>query len=336
MSSDNFTQEGLLNALRYHNHSERCRRGSVAPEKDSTIEKYLSYLQVERDASARTLCAYRMALYKFAEFMGAGLRWRSCTTAHFRKFLRDCTRRKWSRSYILLTFAALRSFYQFLIKREQFTSNPVTPVELPKKARSIPVTLSVSQVDDLLQAPVTSKRQKQAPVWMAARDMAILELLYGSGLRLSECASLDVSDLDSSLSTVRVLGKGQKERILPVSEVALKAIKEYMAQAGVRSGALFISKLRKGISGRSIWLMMKNRVKETSIPFEISPHKLRHSFAGHLLDNGADLRSVQELLGHASVNTTQIYTHVTPERLKRVYDASHPRDSEEAFPPSAE
>jgi site-specific recombinase XerD len=314
----------MIDCRRYHGQSERCSHRPVDVS-DSTVEKYLEYLQVERNASPHTICAYRIALYKFKRFMGLNVRWRTSRPDNFKAFLRDCMQREWKRSYVRLTFAALRSFYQFLIEREGYSINPIEHFQLPKAEKSLPVSLSVSQVDELLSAPVRAKLPRQAAKWARERDTAILELLYGAGLRLSECAALDIEDLDTCLATVRVMGKGRKERILPLGEMALQAIKEYRQEAQVHSGPLFISKLRKRISGRSIWVIVKTRVNQISIPFQISPHKLRHSFAGHLLDNGADLRSVQTLLGHASLNTTQLYTHITPERLKKAYDEAHPR-----------
>src|SRR5439155_46726 len=160
---------------------------------------------------------------------------------------------------------------------------------------------------------------------MPLRDIAIMELFYSSGLRLSELAALDVSHFDPYTESVRVIGKGRKERICPVGLPALEAISRYRAAANVHSGPLFINKLRKRMSTRSIWLVLKRYLRHTSIPISISPHKLRHSFATHMLDRGADLRSVQALLGHASLSTTQIYTHVTVERLKKVYANAHPR-----------
>jgi integrase/recombinase XerC len=153
----------------------------------------------------------------------------------------------------------------------------------------------------------------------------MMELFYSSGLRLSELAALNVADLDTFSDTVRVIGKGRKERIVPVGQIALKAIQQYRFEANVQSGPLFISKLRKRMSSRSIWVMLKKHLAQTSIQLRVSPHKLRHSFATHLLDNGADLRSVQTLLGHANLSTTQIYTHVTTERLKKAYQEAHPR-----------
>jgi len=160
---------------------------------------------------------------------------------------------------------------------------------------------------------------------MPLRDIGIMELFYSSGLRLSELAALDVADVDPYTESVRVFGKGRKERVCPVGLPALEAIQKYRATANVHAGALFINKARKRISARSVWLVLKRYVRHTSIPISISPHKLRHSFATHMLDRGADLRSVQALLGHASLSTTQIYTHVTVERLKKAYADAHPR-----------
>jgi site-specific recombinase XerD len=160
---------------------------------------------------------------------------------------------------------------------------------------------------------------------MPLRDAAILELFYSSGLRLAELASLNVADLDIYTESVRILGKGRKERVCPVGLPALEAVSRYRAAANVQTGPLFINKSRRRISPRSIWLILKRYLRHTSIPIAVSPHKLRHSFATHLLDGGADLRSVQALLGHASLSTTQIYTHVTVERLKKAYADAHPR-----------
>jgi site-specific recombinase XerD len=160
---------------------------------------------------------------------------------------------------------------------------------------------------------------------MPLRDAAILELFYSSGLRLQELASLNVADLDIYTESVRVLGKGRKERVCPVGAPALESVSHYRSAANIQTGPLFINKSRRRISPRSIWLILKRYLRHTTIPIALSPHKLRHSFATHLLDSGADLRSVQALLGHASLSTTQIYTHVTVERLKKAYADAHPR-----------
>jgi tyrosine recombinase XerC len=295
------------------------------PKKDRLLERFIEYLDVERNASRRTVIAYRHALEKFKQFGAGKISWENCTAQEFRAFLLDCMKSGMARSYIRLTFAALRSFYRFLVERERFRENPLREVQLPKMEKKLPIVLSVSQVDELLTAPKKIERHAQAPVWAAARDAAMMELFYSSGLRLSELAALNVADLDTFSETVRVIGKGRKERIVPVGQIALKAVQQYRFEANVQSGPLFISKLRKRMSARSIWLMLKKHLSQTSIQLRISPHKLRHSFATHLLDNGADLRSVQTLLGHANLSTTQIYTHVTMERLKKAYDEAHPR-----------
>jgi len=295
------------------------------PKKDRLLERYFEYLDVERNASPRTVIAYRHALAKFKNFGGDKISWVNCTAQQFRAFLLDCMKKGMARSYVRLTFAALRSFYKYLVEREGFRDNPLREVQLPKMEKKLPIVLSVSQVDELLTAPNRVQRQAQAPVWAAARDAAMMELFYSSGLRLSELAALNVADVDTFSETVRVLGKGRKERIVPVGQIALKAIQKYRFEANVQSGPLFLSKLRKRMSARSIWLMLKKHLSQTSIQLRVSPHKLRHSFATHLLDNGADLRSVQTLLGHANLSTTQIYTHVTMERVKKAYDEAHPR-----------
>jgi integrase/recombinase XerC len=295
------------------------------PKKDRLLEQYIQYLEVERNVSPRTVIAYRHALEKFKAFAGDKGAWNSCTATQFRSFLLECMKAEMARSYVRLTFAALRSFYKYLVERAGFSSNPLKEVQLPKMEKKLPVVLSIKQVDELLTSPKRANRQNHAPAWAAVRDAAIMELFYSSGLRLSELVALNVADVDLYSETVRVLGKGRKERIVPVGDLALRAIQQYRQEAKVHMGPLFISKLRKRISARSVWLMLKKHHAETSIQLRISPHKLRHSFATHLLDNGADLRSVQTLLGHANLSTTQIYTHVTVERLKKAYDRAHPR-----------
>jgi integrase/recombinase XerC len=177
----------------------------------------------------------------------------------------------------------------------------------------------------LLDAPQRVARARQAPVWMAARDLAILELFYGAGLRLAELVGLDVGDVDPVAGTARVRGKGRKERVCPVGAAAIEAISRYRHRARVERGALFLSKGRRRIGARSVWAMLKRYLAAAGLPSSISPHKIRHSFATHLLDRGADLRSVQTMLGHAKLSTTQIYTHVTLRRIRDAYDAAHPR-----------
>jgi integrase/recombinase XerC len=294
-----------------------------APKKDRLLERFLQYQEVERSASPRTVIAYRRALLRFKEFRD--ISWHTATAPDFRAFLLECMKSGMARSYVRLTFAALRSFYRFLNERAGFSENPLKEVQLPKLERKLPVVLSVTQIDELLNQPARAERKNQAPVWAADRDAAMLELFYSSGLRLSELVGLNVADVDVYSESVRVLGKGRKERLVPVGTPALEAIQKYRARAGVHSGPLFLSKLRKRMTARSVWMTLKKYLNETSIQLPVTPHKLRHSFATHLLENGADLRSVQTLLGHESLSTTQIYTHVTVERLKKAYDEAHPR-----------
>ena len=234
-------------------------------------------------------------------------------------------KRRQARTYIRLQFSALRTFYRFLVNRKNLRHDPTRELQLPKLEKKLPLVLTRQQIDELLGAPLKVEKQRAAPAWMPQRDAAIMELFYSSGLRLSELAALNVSDLDPYTESVRVFGKGSKERVCPVGWPAIEAISQYRAAANVHTGKLFINKSRKGMSPRSIWLILKRYLRHTSIPISISPHKLRHSFATHMLDRGADLRSVQSLLGHASLSTTQIYTHVTVERLKKAYASAHPR-----------
>jgi site-specific recombinase XerD len=296
---------------------------SASANRDPLIEEFLRYLAVERNASSRTVKAYRQALETFRAETKAP--WKKCTPDNFRDYLFAIMKRGQARSYVRLQFSAFRTFYQFLAARKGLRSNPVREVQLPKLDKKLPLVLTRQQIEELLAAPTRVAKNRAAPVWMPLRDVAIMELFYSSGLRLSELAALDVADVDLYTESVRVFGKGRKERVCPVGLPALETISRYRAAANVHSGPLFISKSRRRMSTRSIWLVLKRYLRHTSIPISISPHKLRHSFATHMLDRGADLRSVQALLGHASLSTTQIYTHVTVERLKKAYADAHPR-----------
>ena len=296
---------------------------SVSEKRDPLVEEFLRYLANERNASPRTLKAYRQALTAYGAANKTS--WKKCTADDFRDYLFALMKRAQARSYVRLQFSALRSFYQFLTARKRLRHNPVREVQLPKIEKKLPLVLTRQQVEELLTAPTRETKKRSAPVWMPLRDVAIMELFYSSGLRLSELAALDVADVDLYTESLRVFGKGRKERVCPVGLPALEAISRYRAAANVHAGPLFINKARRRMSVRSIWLVLKRYVRHTSIPISISPHKLRHSFATHMLDRGADLRSVQALLGHASLSTTQIYTHVTVERLKKAYADAHPR-----------
>ncbi|MEO1836829.1 MAG: tyrosine recombinase XerC [Akkermansiaceae bacterium] len=299
-----------------------------ASQPDPLPEQFYEFLSVEKNVSPRTLTNYEHALISFRTWMADRFTtWRDVTADHFRAYLFDCMKRELARSTIRLHFSALRAFYKFLVYRHGHPKSPVAEVQLPKLERQLPVVLTLAQIEQLLELPHKLPREKQAPAWLPQRDAAILELFYSSGLRLAELADLDVGNLDALSDTVRVLGKGSKERLVPIGSHALKAIESYRNAAKVTAGPLFVSKLRTRLSTRSINNLLKKYLALSDIPFNVTPHKLRHSFATHLLDAGADLRSVQALLGHSSLSTTQIYTHVTKERLRDAYDQAHPRAS---------
>ena len=293
---------------------------------DSLTEQFFEFLSVEKNVSPRTLDNYERALETFRAWLGKEFsHWNDYNADHFRAYLFDCMKRELARSTIRLHFAALRSFYSYLVSRHELPKSPVAEIQLPKLERQLPVVLTISQIEQLLDLPNQIPRAKQAPSWLPLRDTAVLELFYSSGLRLAELAALEVGDLDGLSDTLRVMGKGSKERLVPIGSHAMKAIETYRQAAKVTEGALFVSKLRKRLSTRSINNLLKKYLAHSDIPFNVTPHKLRHSFATHLLDAGADLRSVQALLGHSSLSTTQIYTHVTRERLREAYDQAHPR-----------
>lgn len=293
---------------------------------DSEVDSFIEFMTTEKNSSPKTLENYTLALRLFREWLGDSFsRWRDLTSDHFRAYLFQLQKDGLARSTVRLRFAAYRSFFKFLVHRRGYPKSPVAEVELPKADKALPVVLTLSQIEELLELPMKSELQGQAPAWMRERDAAILELFYSTGLRLAELASLNVNNIDSINESVRVIGKGSKERLVPIGSHAMKAMQKYRSIAGVHEGPLFVSKLRKRLSTRSLNLVLKKYLAQSSIPFNVTPHKLRHSFATHLLDHGADLRSVQALLGHASLSTTQIYTHVTKERLREAYDSAHPR-----------
>lgn len=284
------------------------------------------FLRAEKSASPRTIANYAEALSGYREWAGDRFReWSACTADDFRDYLFELMKLGLKRATSRLRFSALRSFYKFLVLRHGFANSPVAEVQLPKPERSLPVVLTRGQIDELLDLPLKTKPVNEKLAWLQVRDAAILELFYSCGLRISELRALDVKDVDPLGETVRVLGKGSKQRIVPVGGAALRALQAYRSQASVHDGALFLGKNRTRISQQAIDQLLKKYLAQSTIPFRISPHKLRHSFATHLLDAGADLRSVQEMLGHASLSTTQIYTHVTKERLRQVYNDAHPR-----------
>ncbi len=288
-------------------------------------------MATERSASARTLDNYRHALQRFttwhteANGQPAPPSWPQLQPDAFRNYLFVLMKGGMARATVRLHFAALRSFYRYLTRRRGLQSNPIADILLPKPEKKLPVVLTEAQVLEMLELPLKIDHPRQAPAWIGKRDAAILELFYSTGIRLAELVSLDVSDIDSYTETLRVVGKGSKQRVCPIGAPALNALERYRLHAEVHAGPLFLSKLRRRITARAVSDVLKKYLDASGISLKVSPHKLRHSFATHMLDHGADLRTVQTLLGHASLSTTQIYTHVSVERMKKVYDAAHPR-----------
>jgi integrase/recombinase XerC len=292
---------------------------------DPLASAFIQFMEVERRSSTRTLDLYDHALSEFRHRHIGFTTWQALTSDDFRKYLFEMMKRELERSTIRLHFAALRSFFKWLTRRQGWTTNPLLDVQLPKQEKKLPVVLTLTQVVEMLALPLALPKSPRSPEWGPERDTAILELFYSTGMRLAELASVNVEDVDAYSDTVRVIGKGRKERLLPVGSHAMLAIQCYRQKAGIQSGPLFLSKLRKRITTQALADVVDKYWKASGMPIHVTPHKLRHSFATHLLNNGADLRSVQELLGHASLSTTQIYTHVSTQRMKEVYEAAHPR-----------
>lgn len=286
--------------------------------------EFFNYLEAEKNASPCTLRSYRTSLAAFRRFRPSGA-WADMRADDFRAWMLEMMKADLARASVRLRFAAMRAFYTFLRLRRVVAKNVLLEVFLPKKEKQLPRFFTTSQVDTLIETPGKHEKSQQAPAWMAARDTAVIELFYSTGMRLSELVGLDVSDVDAISETARVTGKGARERVCPVGGPALEAISRYRQAARVFDGPLFINKSRRRLSSRAVNFLLKRCLAQAGLPADLSPHKLRHSFATHLLDNGADLRSVQTLLGHASLSTTQIYTHVTIERLKAAYLSAHPR-----------
>lgn len=287
------------------------------------VEDFLNFLTTEKGASGHTTKNYAIDLREFVKFI-AEKDLKGLTYLDVRAFLAFLKTRDYSKSSISRKLACLRSFFKYLARENFLTQNPAAGIATPKKEKRLPSFLNPDEITKLLDAPAKN-------CWEEKRDKAILEMLYSSGLRVSELVGLNHEDLDFFGGLVRVRGKGKKERIVPVGQVALNGIRAYIDKKAPKEGPhtvqkpLFISRVGGRLTDRSIRRMILKYVKRTGLGKEISPHTFRHSFATHMLDRGADLRSVQELLGHANLSTTQIYTHVTTQRLKDAYTAAHPR-----------
>ena len=295
---------------------------------DTLVEQFTNYLRVERDASPLTIRNYAADLQAFRAWTGEKFHrpcdWSSVDQLQVRGYLVALMEHGYNRATIHLKMSALRSFFRWLVREERMKQNPVVGLTLPKKARRLPKFLTIQQIDALLNAPLADKDPRNTlAVW---RDKAILETFYSGGLRIHELVQLNDDDVDLLGEVARVRGKGKKERLAPLGGPAVEALQKYLElRARSARGPLFVNRFGGRMTARSVQRMVKKYLIIANLDPSLTPHKLRHSFATHMLDAGADLRSVQELLGHANLSTTQIYTHITPERLKRVYEKAHPR-----------
>jgi len=322
---------------------ENPETGDAGAPADEQVQRFLQHLAVDRGASQYTQRNYSQALKEFcrwhAQERKAAPAWESLQRDDFRAYLRFLGRQNLGRAAIHLRFSALRTFYKFLVRHGVVEATPIRNLSLPKIGKRLPKFLTPRQMVDLLNAPMKTVQKAAegeggdsdaARVMIARRDVAILETIYSCGLRISELCGLRTDDIDWGERLVRVRGKGKKERLIPVGETALKAIRQYWQVLGEPPGVgmpVFLAKASQphAVSPRDLQLRLKKYLAVAGLDPGLTPHKLRHSYATHLLDAGADLRSVQELLGHEHLVTTQVYTHLTTDRLKRAYDQAHPR-----------
>jgi integrase/recombinase XerC len=309
-------------------------RGGNGSEQYTAL--FLTHIADERGCSPHTVKAYNEDLSSFVTFIetrGDLLRFpKQIDRTHIRAFLADQAEKGTGKRTLGRRLSGLRSFYKFLIKRKIVESSPLDGIHNPKAARSLPKFLSETQVRTLVESA-------KGAHWMDVRDRALLELLYGAGVRVSELVGANVEDFDRERGLLLVRGKGKKERMLPVGTCAAEALNNWLvrrpeaahgradlpASQMIPTAPVFVNRFGTRLDVRSVRRILVKRLASAGLPPGATPHTLRHSYATHLLERGADLRSVQELLGHSSLSTTQIYTHVTPSRLKAVYDAAHPK-----------
>ncbi|KSU85650.1 site-specific tyrosine recombinase XerD [Fictibacillus enclensis] len=291
------------------------------------VQDFIHYLIVERGLSKNTVDSYRRDLEQYALYMEKVERIDAIgkiQRANIVGYLLHLKENGKAATTIARNIASIRSFHQYLLREKISDADPSVHIETPKTERKLPKVLSMKEVEALLDVP-----DSYHPFGM--RDKAMLELLYATGIRVTELVSLDQSDVHLSMGFLRCLGKGNKERIIPLGKMAASAIQVYLEsgrpalQKGKSGNALFLNHHGNRLSRQGFWKILKHLAQKANIEKELTPHTLRHSFATHLLENGADLRAVQEMLGHADISTTQIYTHVSKTRLKDIYAAYHPR-----------
>jgi len=283
------------------------------------FEAFLEYLSVERGLSLNTIDAYRRDLLQYQKWLkGDILKVDSTLIGEYIAWLK---KKKYTLSSISRKLSVIRMFYKFLYMEDRIEHNPLEEISSPRRGRKIPTYLSEKEIDILFNATLPDNLYK-------VRDRAILEVLYGAGLRISELVNLNTTDFNLKEGWIKVSGKGSKERIIPLGEKACSWIKKYLEEKKEKKKGkvpLFCNRYGDRISRQSCWMIIKKCARKAGLIKEISPHTFRHSFATHLLSRGADLRIVQELLGHTNIDTTQIYTHISQERLRKVYKKYHPR-----------
>jgi integrase/recombinase XerC len=293
---------------------------------DDLLEQFLLYLQVEKNSSAYTVRNYAADLQQFGKFVSErGIASLLAVQYHdVRAFLAFLHSEQYARRTVSRKLSALRSFYAYLVKQKQLSASPLTAMKSPKIEKKLPTFLYPEEIRQLLEAPDVTKT-------LGMRDAALLETLYAAGMRVSELVGLNIRDVDLRIGTALVFGKGSKERYVPLGDYACHAIARYLESGrphlltDEREQALFLNYKGGRMSDRSVRRMLDGYMRALAQTKKVSPHTLRHTFATHLLEAGADLRSVQEMLGHVNISTTQIYTHVTRDHLQSVYNQSHPR-----------
>ncbi len=290
------------------------------------IDAFNTYLSVEKGASVNTIDAYLSDLKQFSAFLNnlhPGQSLESAGMLEIRSFVASLLKTD-KKSSVGRKLAALKTFYKFLLREHSIEMNPAELIAIPKKDKLLPGFLNVDEAFGLIEQP-------EGDTFLSLRDRTMLELFYASGLRVSELVGLDIENIDINIGYVRVIGKGRKERVVPVNKKAAEIIGHYLKERTVflqgraETGALFVNKYGKRITRRAVGMIVRKYMLKSGINKHISPHSLRHTFATHLLDAGADLRFIQELLGHSSISTTQVYTHTSMDRLMKVYDDAHPR-----------
>ncbi len=297
------------------------------------LDEFLSFLSAEKGASNNTVAAYRNDLRQLATYMKPkedGKSWQKVDRMIIQDFILDLKKRKYAETTVARKVAAIRSFFSFLESEGVISGNPTEGLASPRVGKMLPKAISPNEVDELLEQPC----KRSTPE--ARRDRAMLELLYATGMRVTELVSLDLANLnlDPENAYVKCCGKGAKERVIPIHEQAAEAVQQYLEEArpalvrNKNEKALFVNRRGERLTRQGFWLILKGYARAANLREDVTPHTLRHSFATHMLRGGMPLRHVQEMLGHANISTTQVYTHLTTEHVRRAYDKSHPRAKE--------